>query len=57
MIIEKVEDGKEFPSCPDCDVPLYQESMELGNKQKAEKKRWVSTRQLEIGIVTGMANV
>ena len=40
MKIEKVDDGGKFPRCPDCDVPLYHESTELGNKQKTEKKRW-----------------
>jgi hypothetical protein len=41
MIIERVDDGDIlFPRCPDCGVPLYQESEELGNEQKAQKKRW-----------------
>ena len=40
MIIEKVDDGKAFPRCPHCGVPLYRESEELGNKQKAQKKMW-----------------
>jgi len=40
MIIEKVDDGKEFPRCPVCGVPLYQEAKELGKKQKAQKKEW-----------------
>lgn len=39
-MIEKVDDGKKFPICPDCGVPLYQESEELGYKQKAQKKIW-----------------
>jgi uncharacterized C2H2 Zn-finger protein len=34
MIIEKVDDGKKFPRCLDCDVPLYQEGTELSNAQK-----------------------
>lgn len=40
MIIEKVDDENEFPRCQDCDVPLYLESGDLGNKQKAQKKLW-----------------
>jgi len=40
MLIEKVEDGKEFPRCPDCGVALYQESKELSNTQKIEKEKW-----------------
>ena len=40
MIIEKVDDGKKFPRCPDCGVPLYQESEELTRKQEAQKEKW-----------------
>ena len=40
MTIEKVNDRNAFPRCPDCGVPLYQESIELSNEQKAEEKRW-----------------
>jgi len=40
MIIEKVDDGQKFPRCPDCGVPLYEESEELTRKQEAQKKIW-----------------
>ena len=40
MIIEKVDDGKKFPRCLDCDVPLYQESKDLTNSQKKQQKIW-----------------
>jgi len=34
VLIERVDDGKRFPRCPDCGVVLYQESMDLTNSQK-----------------------
>ena len=37
MLIEKVDDGKKFPRCPDCGVVLYQESNDLTNSQKAKQ--------------------
>lgn len=37
MIIDKVDDGKKFPRCPDCDVVLYQESDDFSYVQKAGK--------------------
>lgn len=39
-MIEKVDDGKEFPKCPDCGVVLYQEGTELSNAQKDTERRW-----------------
>ena len=40
MLIEKVEDGKKFPRCPDCGVPLFLERDELSNSQKEKRKIW-----------------
>jgi uncharacterized C2H2 Zn-finger protein len=40
MLIEKVDDGKEFPKCPDCGIVLCLESSDLSNAQKTEEEQW-----------------